>query len=196
MARLLLARALPVAETIDIDFGDLDVPLVFVRSRITREFELNPGNIQGNLTLLNYFLPGFRLVDASELNKMIAMINNLTIRQVLVATQRVITAPGDVLMALGDYQIILNKTVPQVTNLYLPSVADWVNGGYSGPAVTVKDLKGNAGTYPCTLIPATVDNEGHVVTDKIDGLASWQVGGDYASVSFRPLTDLSGWYVA
>lgn len=165
-----------------------EIPLIFIPPRYTTDDFTSNDTPSGVLTYIPFFEPWFRLVTGESLNKLVTAINELILRLNLEGLQRIVTAPGDVTVELGDYQILLNKTVPQATSVFLPAVSDWVDNGYNFAPLIIKDLANNASSNAITVVPAG--------TDKIDKLAGWSIAADGASLALRALNDKTGWYVA
>ncbi len=164
------------------------IPLIFIPPRYQTDDFVSNDTPSGVLSFVPFFEPWFRLVTGESLNRLVVTINELILRLNLQRTQRLITAAGDVTVELGEYQILMDKAVPAVTNIRLPSVTEWVNGGYDFAGMVIKDLGYTASSFPLTILP-----DG---SDTIDGLAQWQIAGDGASVALYALEDKTGWYVA
>lgn len=97
-------------------------------------------------------------------------------------TFQVITAAGDVTVAVTDTLIILNKTVSQVTVVNLPPSLLKIG------KVKIVDWKGDSGSYPIT-----VNNSG---SEKFNGAqASWAIEGNGASLVFDPIPTGLGYAV-
>jgi hypothetical protein len=97
-------------------------------------------------------------------------------------TTRVITAPGDVAVAVTDGLIILNKTVSQTTNVNLPASALKIG------KVKIVDWKGDSASFPITVNCAG--------SDKLNGnLASWIISANGASAVFDPINTGIGYSV-
>lgn len=97
-------------------------------------------------------------------------------------TFQIITAPGNVTVAITDTLIILNKTVSQATAVNLPPSATKIG------KVKIVDYKGDSGSFPIT-----VNNSG---TEKFNGnQASWVISGAGASLVFDPIPTGIGYAV-
>lgn len=92
------------------------------------------------------------------------------------AAVRTVTAAGTVTVLASDGVIAINKTVPEATTVQLLPIA-------SAPNVIIKDLAGNAATYPITITPSGAET--------VDGLASLTLNVGFSSVSLRP--GAGGW---
>lgn len=98
---------------------------------------------------------------------------------------REITAAGAVAVAVGDEIILLNKTVGAATNVNFPAAAS-----YTGSGLTIKDIKGDAGTNNITPV-----FDGAETCDGLSG-ASFVIDINYGEQGvFRPLPSGSGWYI-
>lgn len=95
----------------------------------------------------------------------------------LSGTYQIITAAGNVTVAITDVLIILNKTVSQVTAVNLPPSATKLG------KVKIVDWKGDSGSFTIT-----VNNSG---SEKFNGAqASWIISGNGASNVFDPIPGL------
>jgi hypothetical protein len=81
--------------------------------------------------------------------------------------ERIITAPGDVTATVADYVIIIDKTVPEITTVTLPTDAT------ASKSLIIKDGAGDAGAYNITI-----DGDGF----DIDGEPSYVIEASYGSV--------------
>ena len=91
-----------------------------------------------------------------------------------VAVQNVVTltASGDFTIVGPKTILIVDKTVPQATNVYLPV-------GQYNAVVVVKDGAGNSDSYNITVYPSTSDTGA-----TIDGAASFVINGEYNAYTF------------
>jgi hypothetical protein len=98
---------------------------------------------------------------------------------------QIITTPGTVTVGVADGFTVLNKSVPSVTPINLPSVTS-----RSGLAWSLSDWGGNGGDV-------TITPNG---SEKIMGLSQAVVGsfgqgvGSAAVLSLKPDTTLNGWF--
>ena len=95
-------------------------------------------------------------------------------------SSRTVTASGIVTATIADGVILIDKTMPSTTTVLLPPAST------ATIPITVKDLAGNAASYPIVLSPNG--------TETIDGLSSRSITTDYGSVTLYPLP-AGGWYV-
>lgn len=97
-----------------------------------------------------------------------------------------VAAPGPYTVQPFDQLILINKTVPQITLLYLPDVVLWLNSPYGGFDLQVKDLAGNSDTYPISVFPFGASQwiDGLTVSTLPDNC--YTIQGNGASVIFRP----------
>jgi hypothetical protein len=98
------------------------------------------------------------------------ILSNVTINGV--ETQRsvtVLTAAGDYIALTSDYIIVVEKTVPQITTITLPSLPT------AGQSFIIKDGAGNSSSFNITVDPDGND---------IDGDASYVIDNDYQAVEF------------
>lgn len=109
-----------------------------------------------------------------------------------VQPQRIVTAAGVVTIAVGDYAVLINKTVGAATTVNLPSVGPWLllfqaNLAQSVErALWIKDLKGDAATNNITVHPFGVET--------IDGLAQdFTIGQNRQLLRLYPRADATGW---
>jgi len=168
--------------------GSPQIPVIFVPSEYLTDMFISNDVSTGVLTFIRPFQPWYRLFPGEEMNQVVDAVNELILRLNLNMVQRVITDPGDIDIEPGDVQVLIDKTVPQATTVYLPSVTEFVERGYNFAPVLIKDLAQNAGTFNITIVPDGADT--------IDKLATWTLAADGAAISLRALNDMTGWYVA
>lgn len=117
------------------------------------------------------------------------LIDGVTTRSMLAkdflgGTVQIITAPGDVNVAITDGLIILNKTVSQATNINLPPSLTKIG------KVKVVDWKGDSDN---PLYPIDVHNNG---AEKFNGnQTTWRIAGAGASAVFDPIPTGLGYAV-
>lgn len=127
--------------------------------------------------------PGVAALSAGDK----VLIDGGTTRSILAAallsgTVQIITAPGDVTVAITDGLIILNKTLSQATAVNLPPSATKIG------RVKIVDWKGDSGSFPIT-----VNNNG---AEKFNAnQASWVISGAGASDVFDPIPTGLGYAV-
>jgi hypothetical protein len=97
-------------------------------------------------------------------------------------TVQIITAAGDVTVQPNDGLIVLNKTVGAATNVNLPAAALKVGD------VKIVDWKNDSDVNNITIVPNG--------TEKINGLTSWKLAGQGASIILKPVSGTVSGYVA
>lgn len=99
------------------------------------------------------------------------------------STSRVVTvAPGGIITALAsDGDLLINLTIPAAVTVNL------VNASTITGQIFIKDLAGNASTFPITIAP--------VGGQTIDGsTSSIRIASDGGAVTLRPIPALTGYY--
>jgi len=114
-------------------------------------------------------------------------------KEVFAKPQQFITAAGTTTLAPGSGLVLVN--VAGSVTINLPDVIAWVNEVATQPAtaferaIVIKDLGGNAGTFPITVVPFG--------TQRIDSVTgNFSIGVRGQAIDLIPLDDLSGWTVA
>lgn len=107
------------------------------------------------------------------------LIDGATTRSILVddalyGTIQIVTAAGDVTVAVTDSLVVLNKTVSQATNVNLPPSATKIG------SVKIVDYKGDSGSFPITVVPNGSEKFNAAQT-------SWPIAGAGASNTFNPI---------
>lgn len=98
---------------------------------------------------------------------------------------REITAAGAVTVTIADEIILLNKAAGAATNINFPAA-----NTYTGAGISIKDIKGDAGTNNATPI-----FDGAETCDGLTG-ASFVIDVNYGEQGlFRPLPSGTGWYI-
>lgn len=120
--------------------------------------------------------PTFRALVAADLPNLTGDVTSsagvtsvVAINGVPINGYRLVIASGAVTMTNADKIVELNKTTPAATVVNLPTSPN------IGQVQTIKDGAGNASLFPITLTPAT---------GLIDGLTTYIIATDYASVDF------------
>lgn len=177
-----------MANPANIDLNDLDFNLVYVPSPGSHFFELNPGTIVDPAKVLPQFAPWFRLFKGEDFSLMADMLNSLTVRAALAARQ--VAVDDDYAMALGDYNIMVNRAPAAPTDIQLPPIAEWVNGGYMGIWTLIKDRGRNASVANrIRLLPDGAET--------VEGFAFWDISQAGAYVRITPdLATMTRWLVA
>lgn len=104
-----------------------------------------------------------------------------------VTNQREVVEAGDYTVQPYDQYIKFHKTVPAAFAVILPDLALWMKLPIGGFPLLLKDAALNAGTYEITVTP--------FAGQTIDGLSSYLIAADGASLYLIPNPDLSGWTV-
>lgn len=174
----------------DLDLSDLDINLVFVNSPGNYLWSLNPGNVNEPTLLfeVNQLLPWYRLFKGEDLQSIAVLANNLTVRAALAARQRKITAAGDIDVLLGDFQILIDKAVPAATQVTLPNITQFIDGGYAGISpIWIVDYGNVADNFPITIVTP----DGTLINKQANHI----IGAAGVSIGIVPLNDKTGWYV-
>jgi hypothetical protein len=98
-----------------------------------------------------------------------------------VIAYKIVTQAGTYAAQSSDNILLINRTVPAAGSVQLP-----LSASRNGFAITVKDLAGNASTYPTTVLFSG--------GEFCDGLASVPINADYGAYKFVPLTS-GGWVI-
>ena len=175
-----------MGDTTPINFNDLDLNLVYIRSPGGYLFELNPGNNLTPSRTLVPLLPWYRLFKGEDLNEMRDALNNLQIRAALAAQQEEVSDAAYTVL-LGQYNLLAMVAPLTFT---LPACEDFVDGGYVGTPIWIKDAGRNASSVNrITIVPAGADT--------IEGQVQWQIAQAGGSVALRPRNSTKNrWYVA
>lgn len=131
-----------------------------------------------NSPVLDYFEPGFRLINGTLLNSLFSILIFLAGQSYREVTDDIVNITD------SDQIIVLNKSVAA------PTVVNMLPIQKATRSITIIDWKGNAGDI-------TVNADGG---DEIEGLSSWTItsyggAGAGAVVSFIPFYQL-GWIVS
>lgn len=98
----------------------------------------------------------------------------------------IITEAGDYTVQPYDFQIIIRKTVPEITTVFLPDITLWMRQPFGMWPLIIKDGSNNAQDFNITVTPFG--------SQKIDLLDSFVIIENGLCMTLRPLSDLSGWW--
>lgn len=94
---------------------------------------------------------GFRLLQGEDLNKVVESLNTNCLNM------RIHTNGGDATLFPSDHTLLINKTNPSATNVFLPDLITLVQNQplslYPGRRFQVKDKKGDAAENNITIVP-------------------------------------------